>query len=568
MTLPPSPERDARIRAPVLERVMLALLLATTLAYWAIQYKPFLLPHNDYYSFEETARAFGRAELPRQFKRMPVFPALVAAVAPAMPEPHRELHAALMVNAGLSLLSLALLFRLASRAFGRGAIALPVLFAATPQLHVMGLQPLVEPSLACWTVLAFVLFQARSPWQYAAAAAMALARFEGASLIPILFLWNAREDGRWLRHGLLAAAAGGALLFWMGLGAAFGSGGGSWYLKLMEEMGWQPAPRFAWREFTESFGVLASAPAIALPAAIAVAIPLVAGVREALRCCRREALVMGAFFAVCVAVIAVFGIDKARYTLPTLWIPLFFASLGLARLTRWAPEWLAARLPTGAAVPVASLAALAWVGVVVAGLRRLAGVPATMPFPLVDVAYAGICLGILALPALWHARRGAWQLASTLAVLAFATALVSSGLARKRVLLHKVYWTNTGSYLLANWLDSNLPPDGRVVLLGKGHVTHLTDIEKPRLVSFSKTGSENADELAAWMREHDFGWVAYTHRKPARNPSAEYYYRNLRVALSEEFRDGSAVPGFRHVATLPVPDAADETAVQIYRRAP
>jgi hypothetical protein len=87
-------------------------------------------------------------------------------------------------------------------------------------------------------------------------------------------------------------------------------------------------------------------------------------------------------------------------------------------------------------------------------------------------------------------------------------------------------------------------------------------------VSFSKTRSQNAAELAAWMRERDFDWVAYTHRKPARNPSAEYYYRNLRVALSEEFRDGSAVPGFRHVATLPVPDAADETAVQIYRRAP
>lgn len=568
MTLPASPERVPAIRAPGVERVMLGLLLATTLAYWALQYKPFLLPHNDYYSFEETARAFGRGELPRQFKRMPVFPALVAAVVPAMPEPHPELHAALVVNAGLSLLTLALLFRMASRAFGRGAIALPVLVAATPQLHVMGLQPLVEPSLACWTALAFVLFQARSPWQYAAAAAMALARFEGASLIPILFLWNACEDGRWLRHGLLAAAASAGLLLWVGLGAALGSGGGSWYLELMQEMGWQPAPTFAWREFTESFGVLASAPAVALPAAGVVAVPLVAGVREALRCCRREALVMGAFFVACVAVVAVFGIDKARYTLPTLWIPLFFASLGLAWLARATPEWLAARLPAGAGLPLAAAAALVWLGVTAAGLRRLAGVPASIPFDVVDVAYAAVCLVVVGVPVLWHARRGAWQLASALAVLAFATALVTSGLARKRALLDKVFWTNTGSYLLAHWLDAHLPPDGRVVLLGKGHVTHLTGIDKRRLVSFSKTRSDDADALAAWMRERGFDWVAYTYRKPPRNPSAEYYYRDLRVALSEQFRDGSPVPGFRHVATLPVPEVADEAPVQIYRRAP
>jgi hypothetical protein len=117
-----------------------------------------------------------------------------------MPEPHPVLHAALVLNMAFSIGVLVLLFRLASPLLGAGALLVPLLFATTEQFHAMGLQPLVEPSLGFFCVLTLVLFQARSPWQYAAAAAAALSRT--ASLIGILFLLNrstapeARPAGR------------------------------------------------------------------------------------------------------------------------------------------------------------------------------------------------------------------------------------------------------------------------------------------------------------------------------------------------------------------------------------
>ena len=138
-----------------------------------------------------------------------------------MPGPHPELHAALVLNMAFSIGSLVLLFWLASRLLGAGALLVPVLFATTAQFHSMALQPLVEPSLGFFCLLTLVLFHLRSPWQYAAAAAAALSRSEASTLIPVLFLinWrfggcNRRFEGRFWRHAALAGLASIPFLAW------------------------------------------------------------------------------------------------------------------------------------------------------------------------------------------------------------------------------------------------------------------------------------------------------------------------------------------------------------------
>src|SRR4030042_4438942 len=60
------------------EWLLLGLLCLGTALYWSAQYHPFLVPNNDYYSFERVAKAFGSGELPRSFKRGPIFPLLMA----------------------------------------------------------------------------------------------------------------------------------------------------------------------------------------------------------------------------------------------------------------------------------------------------------------------------------------------------------------------------------------------------------------------------------------------------------------------------------------------------------
>ena len=93
------PGHSAGVPGPGIgERLLFLGLCAGVVVYWALQYHPFVLPNNDYGSFEDTARSLAALELPRSFQRMPVLPALMGALAPIVPGRHPYLHAALLLN--------------------------------------------------------------------------------------------------------------------------------------------------------------------------------------------------------------------------------------------------------------------------------------------------------------------------------------------------------------------------------------------------------------------------------------------------------------------------------------
>ncbi|HEX2485803.1 MAG TPA: hypothetical protein VHQ66_10910, partial [Myxococcota bacterium] len=163
-------------RSRTLAAAAAPVLVAALLALWAVQYRPFALPNNDFYSYRRAALALGEGALPRSLKRGPLLPGAMAALAPALPGPHPQLHAALLVNLAASLAGFAALVALARRVLPDAAALFAVLLATTPVLHVAALQPLVEPTLGAFVALAFLGLAARSPWQYAAAGAAALSR--------------------------------------------------------------------------------------------------------------------------------------------------------------------------------------------------------------------------------------------------------------------------------------------------------------------------------------------------------------------------------------------------------
>jgi hypothetical protein len=544
----------------------IAALCLVTLGFWAAQWRPFLLPNNDYYSFERAAKSFASGALPRETKRMPAFPAAMAVVARAMPEPHPELHAALALNAAFALGSLLLLHRLASRTLGpRAAILPPALWAASVQFHAMGLQPLVEPSLGFFVLLAFVLYAARSPWQYAAAFAVGLGRFEAASVIPILAAANAWFDGHVRRHVALGALAASGFVGWTLLGLAAGSGG-SFYLELMEGMGFEPAPGFFLRQLQEAFAIpYASKPFVLLPALTAVGVPLGWGALCAWREQRRLAAPLLLYLCVCTSVIAVFGVNKARYVHPSVWVLVLFFSLGLVRLRERAFERLAPRVSAGAARALAAGGAALFLAATAAALLYLRGTPGIVPIGI-DLAFGAACLALAAL-ALRPGPRPPRALGFALgcAVLALVATLVLVGTARRRMELRGIHDANYATVVLADWLRAHLTPDERIVVLSRSHLLHLGALEPRQVTSFEKTEASDTEELAAWMRQHGFSHVAYTYRKPVHNPAAGYYHRTLRAFVADPFRDGGEVPGFEHVATLRLPAEVQESDVQVYR---
>jgi hypothetical protein len=471
-------------------------------------------------------------------------------------------------NAGFALATLALLFVYARRAMGEGAILVPLLFATTVQFHVMGLQPLVEPSLGFFVVLTFVLHQRSSLWQYAAAFAVGLGRAEAATLAPLLFLLNWREDRRFWRHAILGGLASSGLLVWTALGAVLGKGQ-SFYLELMEGMGWRPEPAFALRALRESFAFLnVSSPILLVLGLVLVGIPIAFGVTGGLRRFRRDAVLMLCFFGVATAVVAAFGVNKARYAYPVLWIPLLFCAHGLVRLCDRMLQRLAPRLPDTAGPPLLGAACLVWAGVLAFWMALLGRRPSLAP-PALDAGYALACVGLAAWALLRNAAPpSALRRAAAFVALALLSSAMVSGVARKKLELHEVYHANYASWTLAHWLEENLGPEDRIIVLSRKHILHLVDLPRARLGSFAKVKAEDPAELALYMRDAGYTLVAWTHRGDVTNRSAAYYHRRLGVGLAEAFRDGAAVPDFQHVVTLPVPEEADSSDVQVYRLQP
>lgn len=553
------------------------LLLVVVVACGAAEWHPFLLPNNDYHSFETTARSFARFELPRDFKRLPAFPALIAAVQPLMHGSHTWLSAALVVNAVAACATLILLFVYARRLFGpheRGAALLvPLLFASTGQFHAMALQPLVEPTLGFFLALAFVLHQRRSLWMYAAGFMVGLGRAEAATVIPVFFLLGVLEDrplARGLRrHALPAGLASLGLLGWTGLGVVYGKGQ-NFYLELMDSMGWKPAVGFPLRAFSEAFLFLnvSNIPVLVFLLAV-TAVPVGAGIVYGLRTFRSDARVLVLYFAVSVLVVAFFGVNKPRYTYAALWIPLLFCAAGLAVLRDRAAEWLAAWGPSESRVRVLGVAGVALWLVVLVGWLRFEETRADLAPLLVDELFTVACVALAA----WVLMRGlppprALRQAMACLALVFITTSIGSGIARKRTAIADVYYANYATVLLAEWLEDNLRDDDRIVVLGRKHLQFLTDLPKRRFLPFSRLEVESTEELSEIMRRDGWTLVVWTHRDEVTNRSAAYYHKLFNVTLAERFRSGEPVPGFEHVATLRVPEAAKASDVQIYRPVP
>ncbi|MCP5055166.1 MAG: hypothetical protein GY937_00400 [bacterium] len=549
-----------------LEAGLLALLCAVVLAYWAFQFQPFVVPNNDYASFERTAQSFAALEPPPNYKRMPILPALMALVGPHLPGERPYLAAALGWNQLFSLASLLGLFLIGRRTIGGGALLLPLLFATTTQFHANGLQPLVEPSLGCFAIWAFV-FQARgSGWQYAFAAAAALSRYEAAVLIPILFLAEWAEGRRLGPPFWKAAGATLPLLLWAGTGALGGTGGTSYY-DLMAGMGFQPAPGFFLRSLKEPFaGWYTSRWIWFIPFVGVVVLPLVAGIVVGLRERRVAALSMLGFGLVCVSVIVGFGINKARYVYSTEWIWLLLWVWGAFRLAEWGALALERFKPWGARA-VAGVSLVLSASGLVFWVRKMAAEQQTLSLGIefAFLAVAVVLGGVAIVRGLASVSTRPWRMAAAAGLLVAVIPLVAGGMLGKQRAVHKIFYANWSAVQVAEWLQQNVQPGEKVALLPRTHVVHLAGIEPQRLVSYSGFEAEDLEGLRPEFERKGISLAVFTDRGPLRNPSHHHYYRLKKTYLAEIFETGAPVAGFEHLATLPLPEHLDEKDIQIYR---
>lgn len=549
-------ERPIRLSLTREQWALAALLLATTL-YWTFAFHPFLVPNNDFYTFEDAARSMAEGRLPLESKRLPLFPALMGLLSRLLGGEHPELQAALLWNAAFSLATLALLFRLASRAIGPGGVLVPVLVAATVPFQVTGLQPLVEPSLAFTVVLTFVLFQARSPWQYAAAAAVGLGRYDALTLVPVMAAVNGFAEGKPGRHALLGLLAASPVLLWRALAALTHPDGGS-YLDLMAGMGFAPAPSFAVKALEEALAPLRARGPLLLAFALPTALPLLVGIRSGLRECRRDASLLLLFFVSAVAAVVVFGVPKARYAAPVAWIPVLFWVWGAFRLC----EVAAPRLSQRTVTLIGTAGALGLLGVLIADLGAMHQRPSMLWFP-VAATWSLTLVALAAVPLLADSQRIPRPLG--LVALACAALLVTTSIARVQTSLRNVRYANYGSWQLAEWARGGLEPTDAIVVLNVGAFKHLTGLPNERVRNFAVSGADSPAELAAYMRSHGITHVGFAWRRAPESSSAHYYHRRKNVDLAREFANGAPVEQFEYVTRLEAPASLDQGDAHVYR---
>jgi hypothetical protein len=561
---------EAAPRPAAFEGWAVGLLCAVTLVCWIPQFRFFWLPNNDYATFEVVARAFAHLELPGNFQRLPLLPAAMALLAPLLPSRHPELDAALLLNLGFALATLPLLYLLAARTLGRGALLVPVLFASATQFQAQALQPLIEPSLCCFVVLAFVLFQRGSPWQYAAAGAAALSRYEAALLFPIFVAANVLQDRRWQRHALLAALGGAPFAVWLALGALRGSGA-AFYAADMDRMGFTPAPHVLVTLLKEAYrGWWSNAPGPDLPLfLLAAALPTGAGIAAGVRRFPRETAALLVYLAGTLAVVVGLGIDKARYLHPVLWIPQLFFAAGLLSLLGALRDRLAAAPRTLAALALGAGAALV-LGLAIHWGAELAEAGSEAGGVTPDLRYLAV-LAALAAGGIAAALRARGRLAS-LAVIALALAgtlpILAGGIAGKAAEQAKIRWANYGVVVSARWLEQHTAPGERIVAMSRQHFLFLTDWQPSRIVPFFDLEAEDSAALADEMRREGLTWLVATWRKPVAQSIDRVYERKFKWFLVDPFQDGAPVAGFEHVAALPLPEHLRHPPVQIYRVLP
>ena len=552
-----------------LERLGLAGLLAVTLCVWLLQFEPFHLPNNDYASFEATARAFAAGELPARYQRMPILPALMAAVAPLCPGPHPYLQATLVLNLLFSLALLVALYDLADRLLGRGALLVPVLFAAGNQFHSMALQPLVEPSLGFFVVLAFALCARRSPWQYAAAGAAALSRYEAAPLLGVLAVVNAIADRDLRRHFALAAVAGLPFLVWLGLGTVRGSGA-SWYLDVMRDDGFGAAPHFLVTSLKEPLRGWLGDGALGWAAfTVAAGLPIVLGVADGVRRHPRETAGMLSIYALATTTVVIFGIDKGRYAYAYQWIPLFFLAAGLLTLLEARTLERLARLPRATQWALTLAVAAGLLAALRNGIHRLgSGHPGALP--AVDELWALAALAAIVL-ALALRVLGTGMEMRHAASLACLTALlvtlpvVAEGMRVKRKEQYKIRWGNYGIVLASEWIRENAAADDRFVVLHKGHYLHRTGLPAERFSSLQNLDATSLEELAPSMRDDGLTHLIVTWRKPPGQRDDWRVEKKFKWFLIAPLLEGEAAPGLSRVASLALPEHMDRPPVRIFR---
>ena len=553
------------------EWALLGVFCAALLAFWIAHYHRFTVPNGDYVEIEQTSKQIWSGHLPSNYKRMPLLSLLMGPLAKIIPAQRPYLEAALILNIAFSLAMLPLLFIFARRLLGWAAI-LPVVVYATLAIFLRSaLAPLIEPSLGFFVLLTLVLWQRGSVWQYAAAFAAAMARYEAVALIAICFVLNVAHERRVWKHLLLSALASTGFLAWMILSVTHSTLVNP-YVEQMNATAWKAEPGFIMQVMRQSFGGLRAT--VGGNAQLGICVLLTGlGIYAAWSRFRRETIALWSFFAIYVAVHVAFGVDRPRYAYPVAWIPFTYLTLGiLAVVVRLRP--MLAKAPRFA-WKVSSLGvALILVCIAVPAVWT-AFQYATIGHGVLAGRVYGVLLGaILALTGLYalltHRRSHIAAAVACLGAIVLVAPAAGRGLGVQARTSWNEFYQHYDHYRLAEWLKAHMKPGERALVPNGQMVKFCFPFDAGAVMFFGDLPAKNEADLIRDAAKARVTYVCYVYHRPVdrKDSWSVYLNRVLKTDLIDLFMDGRDHPCFKRIAKIDLPPAMREPPVLVYRFVP
>ena len=548
--------------------VILGSILIAAAIYWAIDYQPYILPNSDFFRIKDMAAVMAVGEIPEDFKQMPLVPAMMVPLAAILPVTEDAyLHAISVLNIGLSVGSLLLLYLIAREFLGGTLALIPVLvLLAAPQFTISAHQPMLEPSIGFFSLATLVALARRSSWAYALAGLCALSRYELAIMLPVVFVVETlRTPREWLAIGIKCTLAGVPFLIWFGLSIFIPDEGNPYFGEMVRAAPWTVAKNMqtTFPSGMYLFGFMIMGWSLGLYHAIRRNLPLAAGIFT--------------FFFLYTAAHFIYGRPLGRYSYTVQWVLPLFATIGFHAVFVTVRPYVA-KLDVRSCVVFGVVLATVALFLILRGIRFV-----SLGFPTAAVHseawYLGwsfallVCAGAVVFLSIDDMRIRQRWLGGLLAVVLLTIPLLHSGRSLATVST-AIFYEKSDMVLVSEWLARHIGPDQRVVMARHHELRDgMPNIGLDQSVAFGSFAAETLEDFIQELDQKGIEYVVFTYRpKYPESKQHPLYYRNLqnylsgKIYLMDPFREGEEVQGFEKVATIPPAHPAQGHPAHIYRR--
>jgi hypothetical protein len=461
----------------------------------------FYVPESDFFDFRDKAMTLRAGEWPQDFKRPPLYSALVALGSAAIQGRDRELYASEALGIIAAALSFFLVYAIARRFFKRAALLVVWLWAFHPSSVRMAVKPKSEMLVTALILLSFYLFLRQKKAAYIAGFLASLVRYEGALIIAAIAAADFFTLPKKLKIVAYALLAGGFIVLWTLLQS--GGGDGTSYFAYFN--GYKPNFAFIKAFWNGLIGFLP--PTLFKSGVLCGAMLYAAGLVELFRRNRRDALAMFFFFIGFMAMHIIWPMPNFDYQVIIAWNALLMMSMGMAVL------WRAISV-SKPAQRIHLLSETSWA--VIFALIVLFGMtiflmlqPVT--FPQYQVRWSTLLLLFApAAAALWmlHKRAGR-PLAVVLLIAAFFMAAdywISSTTAAQQydIRYSKAEFRKTGE-----WFAQHYQPGDRLAVEQPSIISYYTGLPDTVFLKLTELPVVVPDSLHQWLKQEGIDYIAW-----------------------------------------------------------